>query len=211
MFDADTDSTFYLFLDFWCRCRQYFFDDFGSSMNLPVALFDIFCGFSDLRCRYRQYFLPIFGSLMQIPTSLFDLFDGLSYFLCRHRQHFLPLFGSLVYIPGVLFTHVRLFWWNLEFCMQIPTTLFTYFFAVWCRYRHHFLPVFDSSMNPPVALSYPFDWFSVFWCRYRHHFLPTSVTHVHLTTVLVHTIVYNRVRTRCTCTIRCSYSTGTVR
>ena len=86
---------------------------------------------------------------------------------------------------------------------------FYLFFAVWCRYRHHFLTVFDSSMNPSVALSYPFDWFSVFWCRYRHHFLPTSVTHVHLTTVLVHTIVYNRVRTRCT--IRCSYSTSTVR
>ena len=127
MFGAYTDSTFWQFLAVRWTYQAYLSPIFDDSMNLPIALFDFFDGFSDLRCRYRQYFLPIFGFLMQIPTSLFDLFDGLSYFLCRHRQHFLPLFGSLVYIPGVLFTHVRLFWWILEFCMQIPTTLFTYF------------------------------------------------------------------------------------
>ena len=159
---ADTDSTFYLFLDFWCRYRHHFLTFLTGSHISCADIDSTFYPFLEVWCTYQAYF-----------SSTFDSFDEFLNFVYRYPQHF-----------------------------------FNYFFAVWCRYRHHFLTVSNSSMNPPVALSYPFDWFSVFWCRYRHHFLPTSVTHVHLTTVLVHTIVYNRVRTRCT--IRCSYSTSTV-
>ena len=118
-------------------------------MNLPVALFNFFSGFSDFRCRYRQHFLPVFGSLRNLPVALFHPF----------RLYDEPTSSTF-----------RPFWWAFRFCyadtdstfspifndlMNLPVAFFDFLMGFWDFDADTDIisyPLLGSLMNLSVAL-----------------------------------------------------------